>query len=155
VRASLFLLLIASCSSDVDTYCDRTCAKKALCMPGVVDKTMCSNDCKEAEQTVIPLVRSDYLHAYLDCIAPVQCTNIDSCEADARKKITASAAVQSFCMQYLPAATACSLSVYPDQATCVDRLEIYTDPTIENARACLTKPCTELGFCVKSETVPP
>ncbi len=155
LQLSLLLVLLAGCTSETDTYCNRTCAKKALCVPGT-DQTACTSDCQQSEQTVIPLIRADYIQAYLACVAPTPCETYETaCETMARQMIKPSAAVQTFCMQYLPKAMACSITTYPDVATCVDRLEIYTDDAIAQAQACFPQSCDQLGFCVKSATVPP
>ena len=154
MRAAGFLLVtLGACSSQVDSYCERTCGKKAVCMPGF-DKQACKNECQSASSTVVPLIRSDYLDALLECIRTAECTATDACATKARSAITGSALSQTFCTSYVAALISCGLSS-SDQATCVDKHKIYADDVLKRSNACLTRTCVELPSCVTNVLVPP
>ena len=154
IRLAVFLVLASACSSQTDTYCNRTCAKQAACMPGF-DKSACTDDCKNASSTVIAIVRSDYLNPFLDCVPTADCSNpIGSCATKARMAITPSAACSSFCMSYIQHANSCGVPVFGSQDACTDKWKIYTDDAFKNATPCLTKSCGELASCVGNVLVP-
>lgn len=122
-------------------------------MPGY-DKQACKSACQNASSTVVPLVRSDYFDALLECIRTAECTQADACPTKARASLAASAPAQSFCTQYVSALMSCGQTSF-DQPTCVDKLKTYTDDTLKRASACLTRTCTEIVSCVTDVTIPP
>jgi hypothetical protein len=152
--AAALVLAVCGCSSQVDTYCDRTCAKKAACMPGL-DKGACTDECKNASSTVIPLVRSEYLTPYLDCYTSADCAATDTCAPKARSTIQASAACTAFCAKYVDAAKACAIPTFVDANACADKWKVYVDDAFKKATPCLTRACGELPTCVGDQLSPP
>jgi hypothetical protein len=162
MRNFLFAALVLGCSSsdagttgggsavtqaDIDSYCAQSCAAQKKCN-SMVDETTCTNTCKNQWASYAGKVRLDYADFTKQCVQTSSCDKIGQCGETAKASIAPTGAAQTWCDDAMKKNAECKFN--QDKAQCLNNMKIFTDVTLENARVCFTKPCSDYLACVLS-----
>lgn len=126
-------------------YCKEVEARTVRCEAGVYSATECSRQlvCYST------IVRPEDRNGLMECFAKRACgVKDDSCVLTASTKYTSDATVTAFMSACTDKRTACSAS-FPDDYCGVD-WGLFTDEYRAKVKACLDKPCAEVGACVSA-----
>lgn len=149
----------ASSSASVSTsgtasFCASYCDHWSAC-DSSIDKDTCSTECEDAASSTFRRLRSDIVEPTKTCFMSSDCKSILSgnalsdCVEEAAVSVAPSAAAKSFCDAFAGAAGRCDASI--DRADCLNAAKIYGDETLEAAKACTEKSCSQMGTCIKAE----
>jgi len=130
--------------SDVSVadFCAQTEARIIKCEAGTFDKVKCANQLA-CYQT---LVRPEDKAPFLSCLANRACgVSDDKCVAEVAMKYTTDPTVSAYVKACAEKRTACSGSFADD--FCAYDHGLFTDEYRAKMKACVDKPCAEIGPC--------
>jgi len=136
------------------SYCDTACAKITQC-DGSEDLQTCSASCNNDFAVLAPKLRAEYVSKLSSCFSGKDCATVlngdaaTACFDEAAASLAPTQTGTDFCNALSGAFQKCGGSV--DMAGCLGAVKQYNDPTLNAAKACFSKSCSDVESCVNAQ----
>lgn len=155
-----FVLAFASCGDDdgedphaYEAACDHACTRVHEC-----DSTMaiatCAANCKDNASDIGPRLSGQFLAGLDTCVDGLNCVQLSvnnvfqTCQREVSARLAPSPAAVDLCDEVVASIQMCT-GITVGTAGCLDAVKIFTDSTLNLARACADMSCNQRPACVQ------
>ena len=136
---------------NAESMCEAACKRINEC-DSAKDVQTCKSSCENVNASILPKMRTETIDGMMQCFEEKDCKTVltssfvNTCINETAASLAPSPKAEEFCDAWAATAKKCGRTL--NKAACLNLSKVYTDQTIDVAKACTAKACTDLERCI-------